>query len=198
MGTTADKLNRLLTTKNALKAALEAKGKDPSNVLNSYVQSIYELDNEDQVSYVLTNADGTQKAYAQLSNKTPITLTAQANDIRLNTSAITNEGYTEGTKEIPAYHSRTGAKIIQAGDAMTITLPRYDYSELQVVISNFNTDIYDSVEVTATTIDNSVYETKSTNKLADITLDADSKSILLNVTADVKSVLRYFTMKEEL
>ena len=198
MGTTADKLNRLLTTKNALKAALEAKGKDPSNVLNSYVQSIYELDNEDQVSYVLTNAAGTQKAYAQLSSKTPITLTAQANDIRLNTSAITNEGYTEGTKEIPAYHSRTGLKVIQAGSDCSITLDKYDYSQIQITISKFNTSVYDSVEVVAVSIDDSIYDAKSTTKLSDITIDKDTETINLGITADVKYVLRYFTMKEEL
>lgn len=197
MGTIYDKLNHMKNSKNAIKAALEVKGKNPTEALSTYAQSITELDNEEQVSYVLSNADGSQKVYAQLSSKYPITLTATKNDIRQNTTAITNTGYTTGTKDIPAYHSRTGKKIIQAGSEFTINLPRYDYSELQATISNFNSSIDDSIEVIASTIENSVYEAKSTTKLADITIDASSQSILLNVTADVKSVLRYFTMKEE-
>ena len=197
MSTIADKLNLLLESKKAIKEVLEAKDKAPTDVLSTYAQSISELDNEEQVSYVLANADGTQKIYAQLSSKDPITLTATENDIRLGSTAITNEGYTEGSKDIPAYHTRTGAKIIQAGSEVTITIPRYDYSELQVTLANFNTDIYDSVEVVSSSIEDSVYEAKSTTKLSDITLDDNTKTINLGITADVKSVLRYFTMKEE-
>lgn len=197
MGTTADKLNHLLNNKNALKEALEVKGKAPTDVLGTYAQSILELDNEEQVSYVLANADGTQKIYAQLSSKDPITLTATENDIRQNTSAITNVGYTEGTKDIPAYHSRTGQKIIQAGQEVAVSIPKHNYSELQATLSNFNTSINDSVEVVATSIEDSVYEAKSTTKLADITLDDTTETINFGITADVKSVLRYFTMKEE-
>lgn len=197
MSTIVDKLNLLLENKNAIKAVLEEKGKEPTDVLSTYAQSISELDNEEQVSYVLSNADGSKKIYAQLSSKEPITLTATENDIRLGSTAITNVGYTEGSKDIPAYHSTTGRKIILAGQNVAISLPRYEYTKFQATISNYNTSIDDSVEVVASTIEDSVYEAKSTTKLADITIDASSQSILLNVTADVKSVLRYFTMKEE-
>ena len=197
MGTIYDKLNHLKNSKNAIKAALEVKGKKPTEALSTYAQSITELDNEEQVSYVLANADGTQKVYAQLSSKDPITLTATENDIRQNTSAITNTGYTQGTKDIPAYHSQTGLKVIPAGSEVSITLPKHDYSELQVILSKFNTSVYDSVEVVATSIEDSVYEAKATTKLADITLDDATETINFGITADVKSVLRYFTMKEE-
>ena len=198
MGTTVDKLNHLLNSKNAIKAALEAKDKAPTDVLGTYAQSISELDNEEQVSYVLSNADGSQKIYAQLSSKDPITLTATENDIRLGSTAITNVGYTEGNKDIPAYYTRTGAKIIQAGSNVSITLPNlYDYSELQATLSNFKTNIYGSVEVVSSSIEDSVYEAKSTTKLSDITLNDETSTINLGITAGVKSVLRYFIMKEE-
>ena len=198
MSTIVDKLNLLLENKNAIKAVLEEKGKEPTDVLSTYAQSISELDNEEQVSYVLSNSDGSKKIYAQLSSKEPITLTATENDIRLGSTAITNEGFVEGTKDIPSYISTTGKKIIQAGSEITIYLPNlYDYSGLQATISKYNNSISDSVEVVASTIEDSVYEAKSTTKLADISIDTDGTSILLNVTADVKSVLRYFTMKEE-
>lgn len=198
MGAVVDKLKKLLESKNAIKAVLEEKGKSPTNALSTYAQSISELDNEEQVSYVLANANGTQKIYAQLSSKQPISLTATENDIRLGSTAITNGGYTEGSKDIPSYHSQTGQKIIQAGDEVTITLEKsYNYSELQATLSNYNTSIDDSVEVVATTIEDSIYEAGSTTKLADITIDANTKTVNFGITADVKSVLRYFTMKEE-
>lgn len=197
MGAVVDKLKKLLESKNAIKAVLEEKGKSPTNALSTYAQSISELDNEEQVSYVLANANGTQKIYAQLSSKQPISLTATENDIRLGSTAITNGGYTEGSKDIPAYHSRTGEKIILAGDEVTITLNKYDYSQIQITLSNYNTSIDDSVEVVATSIGDSVYDAKSTTKLGDITIDAATETINLGITAGVKSVLRYFTMKEE-
>ena len=197
MSTIADKLNLLLENKNAIKAVLEEKGKEPSDVLSTYAQSISELDNEEQVSYVLSNADGSKKIYAQLSSKEPITLTATENDIRLGSTAITNEGFVEGTKDIPAYYSWTGKKIIQAGSAVTISIPKYQYTQLLVTLSNYNTSISESVEVVATNIEDEMYEAKTTTKLADITLDDATETIDLGITADVKSVLRYFTMKEE-
>ena len=197
MASVVDKLRIVLEEKNAIKDVLDAKGKNPTDKLTTYKGLISELDNEEQVSYVLKASNGDRK-YAQLSSRTPVTLTATANDIRQNTSAITNDGYIEGEKEIPAYHSITGQKIIPAGSSVTIYIPRrYDYSELQATISNYNNSITDSVEVVASTIENAIYEAKSTTKLADITIDINSQSIVLNVTADVKSVLRYFSMKEE-
>ena len=200
MGAVVDKLKKLLESKNAIKAVLEEKGKSPTNALSTYAQSISELDNEEQVSYVLANADGTKKIYAQLSSKQPITLTATENDIRLGSTAITNGGYTEGSKEIPAYYSDTGTKIIQAGDEVILKLEksRYNYTRIQVTLSKYNSSISNSVEVVSSSIDDSVYEAKSTIKLSDITIDDNTQSIIFGITADEKSVLRYFTMKEEL
>lgn len=197
MSTIVDKLNLLLENKNAIKAVLEEKGKEPSDVLSTYAQSISELDNEEQVSYVLSNADGSKKIYAQLSSKEPITLTATENDIRLGSTAITNEGFVEGTKDIPAYHSWTGKKIIQAGQNVSLNIVDYDYTQIQVILSNYNTSIDNSVEVVASSIEDSVYEAKTTTKLADISIEASSETINFGITADVKSVLRYFIIKEE-
>lgn len=196
MATIAENLQALANVKASLKAALENQNKEPTDNLSTYPGLIDTLENPDDISYCVT-VDGESKAYAQLHGQEKVTLTATPNDIRINTSAITSEGYTEGEKEIPAYHSRTGKKFILAGEVVTLTIPRYDYSELQATVSNFNTSMSDSVEVIATTIEDSVYEAKSTLKLADITLDDSTTTINFGITADQKSVLRYFTMKEE-
>lgn len=197
MATIAENLQILVEQKAAIKAALENRGKEPTDKLSTYAGLINELENADQISYVLTNADGTQRAYAVTSGEEAIHLTATANDIRQNTSAITDEGYTEGTKDIPAYHSNTGKKIIQAGSEISITIDRYDYTEFQAILCKYGTSVTDSVEVFAATIDDSVYKACATDKLADITTDGETTTINLGITADTKTVLRYFTMREE-
>lgn len=197
MATIAENLQTLVNNKAAIKAALEKKEKNPSDVLGSYAELIEELDNEEQVSYVLTNADGTQKVYAQLSSKEPVTLTAKANDIRLNTSAITNDGYTEGTKDIPAYYSVYGYKFVQSGTEATITNHETDYKNLIVTITPFNSSVDESVSVNYVSIDDSMYEAKSTTKLSDITKDVENETIHLGITVSELSVLRYFVVREE-
>lgn len=197
MATIAENLQTLVNNKAAIKAALEKKEKNPSDVLGSYAELIEELDNEEQVSYVLTNADGTQKVYAQLSSKEPVTLTAKANDIRLNTSAITNDGYTEGTKDIPAYFSMYGKKIVYENEEATLTNHETDYKNLMVTITPFNSSLDESVEVTYASIDDSMYEAKSTTKISDITVDLDTETIHFGVTVTELSVLRYFVVRKE-
>lgn len=197
MATIAENLQTLVNNKAAIKAALEKKEKNPSDVLGSYAELIEELDNEEQVSYVLTNADGTQKVYAQLSSKEPVTLTAGANDIRLNTSAITNDGYTEGQKDIPAYFAMYGEKFVYENEEATLTNHETDYKNLMVTITPFNSSLDESVEVTYASIDDSMYEAKSTTKISDITVDLDTETIHFGVTVTELSVLRYFVVREE-
>lgn len=196
MATIQENLQTLRDIKSDLKTSLEAQSKEPTNQFVTYSDLVDTLENPDEITYCVT-LDGENKAYAQLHGEEEITLTATANDIRINTSAITDVGYTEGTKEIPSYISRTGQKFVLAGKEVTLTIPEYNYSQLQAMVSNFNTTVNDSVEVVMVTIDDSVYEAKSTNKLADITIDDDTMTINFGVTVDQKSVLRYFTMKEE-
>ena len=196
METIAENLQILVEQKQAIKQSLETKGKNPTDKIATYAGLIDELDNEEQTSYVLSNADGTQKIYAQLSSKDPVKLTATANDIRLNKSAITNKGYTDGEKEIPSYYSTYGSKIIQAGSRAVIDNLEYDYKSLMVTISTFNTNISSSLSVNSTSINNNIYECKSNNKLSSIEIDSVNQRIDLGITVQEKSVLRYFVVRE--
>lgn len=197
MATIAENLQILLDQKAAIKAALENKGKAPTEQLGTYAGLIDELENEEQISYVLTTADGEKRAYAVTTAEEAIKLTATENDIRLNTCAITDTGYTEGKKDIPAYHTQTGKKIVQAGAAVSITLADYKFTHIHAMLSKFNTNIVNSVHVYANVIEGVLYEANSNTKLADITVDDATQTINLGITADEKSVLRYFTMREE-
>lgn len=197
MATIAENLQTLVEQKAAIKAALDNKGKEPTDALKTYAGLIDELENDDQNTYVITNAAGTHRAYAIKSSETPVTLTATSNDIRLGTTAVTNEGYTEGGKDIPAYHSETGRKIVLAGENVSITKDTYDYTKIQVIVTDYNTNIDDSVATSYVVIGDSVYKSGATEKVADVTKDDTTQSINLGITADKKSVLRYFIMREE-
>ena len=197
MATIAENLQTLVEQKAAIKAALDNKGKEPTDVLKTYAGLIDELENDEQNTYVITNADGTQRAYAVKSSETPVTLTATANDIRLGTTAVTNEGYTEGKKDIPAYQTRAGRKIIQAGEKVTLDLVDYDYTKIQATLATYNESITQSTTVVSVTVDNTIYAVGTTTKQADITKNDSLQTVDFGITADVKSVLRYFIMREE-
>lgn len=150
-----------------------------------------------QVTYALTNADGTQRAYAVLESEAPVTLTATNNDIRSGTTAITNTGYTEGTKDIPAYYSGCGEVFVQAGATAIINDLEYDYKYLMVTMAPFNTSVSESTAVKYVSVENAMYEANATEKLADITIDTVNQQVNLGIIAEELSVLRYFIVREE-
>lgn len=197
MPTIAENLQTLVDNKAAIKESLTRKGMNPTDKFSTYAGLIDEMDNEEQVSYVLSNADGSHKIYAQLSSKEPVTLTAEANDIRANTTAITNTGYTEGTKDIPAYFSSYGHKLITEGKEATLTIHEADYKNLMVTISPFNSSYDKSTAIKYVSAEDSMYEANSTTKLSDITKDTENETIHLGITVPELSILRYFVVREE-
>lgn len=197
MATIAENLQTLIDQKAAIKASLENQGKEPTEELGTYAELIDTLENPDEVTYCVT-VDGENKKYAQLYRSEKVTLTATANDIRIDTSAITDTGYTEGTKDIPVYHSRYGKKILLSGKEAVISNPEYDYKELMASIATYNSSTTDSVSVQYSSVDNALYEAKTTTKVSDITKDSTNLQINLGTTVSEKSVLRYFVTREEI
>lgn len=199
MATIAENLQTLLDQKAAIKAALENKGKAPTEELGTYAGLIDTLENEEQISYVLTNGDGSARAYAVKSAEEAITLTATENDIRQNTTAITDKGYTEGQKEIPSYNTKIGVRVIEANT--DIVLPeskKYDYTEIQATLAIFDTSLSASVQVDRVTVDDALYTANSTTKLADLTKDHENEQVDFGVTnGDKIAVMRYTIIREE-
>lgn len=152
---------------------------------------------DEQTTYVLTNADGTQSTLALLSGEQTVVPTATANDIRVGTTAITNDGYTEGTKEIPSYYSRYGTVFVQANTEAILNVPEYDYKNLMVSIAPYNLSINESTAINYVSVESAMYEAKSTTKIADITIDTVNEQVNLGVTVNELSVLRYFIVREE-
>ena len=129
-----------------------------------------------------------------------VDLTATANDIRLGTTAVTDDGFTEGTKVIPSYYTSEGFKVIPAGSEMKISFysDLYDYTKFQAIICAYNTSAVDSVSAEKISINDKVYAVNSIVELADVVTDSKNQAINLSlINENEKSVVvRFFTYKE--
>lgn len=148
---------------------------------------------------ILIDEDGNE-AVAVLTDET-VDLNATANDIRLGVTAATNTGVTPGEKEIPAYHTEQGGRVVKPGESLDILMysDRCNYTKLLVIVCSYNTSHDDSVSAEMVVIDNKLYDSKSTTVLANVTVDADNQTIKLGMTnnTDTSLLIRYMTMKEE-
>ena len=131
-----------------------------------------------------------------------VIFTATDNDVREGIVYAGDCGVSTGTKDIPAYHTSEGKRLINAGSNFTIPLStgdRYDYTALQVLICEYNTSLSDSLAVDRVGIKDNIYAVQSVNVISNITKDHDDKIINLGITNNTnkKFVLRYFTYKEE-
>jgi hypothetical protein len=124
--------------------------------------------------------------------------TATDNDVREGMVYAGDAGVSTGSKNIPAYHTTTGQRLIKAGDDFTILLDNYDYTELQVMICNYNTSLTNSFSVDRVGIEENIYPVGSTEILSTITKDDSTGSVNLGITNNTedKFVIRYFTYKE--
>lgn len=154
----------------------------------------------DSATYILVDENGRELPAVFVENET--IFDATANDIRAGRVAVTSEGVTVGTKDIPAYHTTEGFAVAPAGNEMEIFIPvsdRYDFTKLQAIICPYNTSTADSVAAEKVSIDGNVYEVGETTAIAAVAVDHESKTIKLGITNEGEHlcVIRYFTYKEE-
>jgi hypothetical protein len=126
-------------------------------------------------------------------------LTATSNDIRIGTTAVTNDGITDGEKFIPAYHTSEGVQIVLGGRPFKITtLTDCRYTKLQVLICEFNSSIEKSVSTEKVVIEDRLYDVKSDTSISEITIDETDKSIDLGIINNEPTmrIIRYFLYKE--
>jgi hypothetical protein len=147
----------------------------------------------DAATYILRDSEGNEMVGVLVENE--VEFDATANDIRAGKIAATAEGVTTGTKEIPAYHTTEGMKVITAGSEFVITgLGRESaYTKLQALICA------NSLATEKVAVNNKVYAVGSTTVLAEVTVDSESQVINLGITNEATApyVIRYFTYKEE-
>lgn len=147
-------------------------------------------------SLILTDDNGVEVAGVVVGSKT--VFTATDNDVREGKVYASDEGVSTGTKEIPAYTTTRGYKLIEPGEDYTIPLEdndQYQYTQLQCLIAP-SSNLYMS---TMSSVNDGVYDNSSGNKLSDVTKNSETKSIDLNITntSSEKYIVYYFTYKEE-
>ena len=151
-------------------------------------------------TFILTDESGNEVT-AVVTDQEQI-FTATDNDVREGLVYASDDGVSTGTKNIPAYRTTQGFRVIPSGSMLSIDLPqydKYDYTKLQCIIAPFNTSVYDSYAVDKVAIDDGVYMAQSVDKIADVTKNANTKSIDLNITNTSDNVyfIYFFTYKEE-
>lgn len=131
-----------------------------------------------------------------------VNFTATPNDIREGKVAVTDEGITVGEKFIPSYHTVQGYRIILAGKPLVVTglktYDLYDYTKLQAMICPYNTSIAKSVGAEMVSIDDNVYEVRSTDSLSILSKNHDDKTVDFGLTNELGTpcIIKYITYKE--
>ena len=185
------------TLKNLANAIRKVNGVERTYTPNEMIEAVTNI--MDSAAYILVDENGNETPAIYVDSE--VLLTANSNDIRAGKTAVTEDGVTEGTKDIPAYHTTEGIKIVTAGSPYIIELTegRHKYTKFQALICRFNTSASDSVASEKVVINDNVYEVGYTVSISLVTSD-DSNSIIdlgISNSGDTISVLRYFTYKEE-
>lgn len=150
-------------------------------------------------TFILTDENGNEIT-GVLVDEEVIFTADPIKDIRKGKVAATDTGIVIGQKEIPAYHTTKGQVAIPVGKSFTITgVTKYNYTQLQALICQFNTSVSNSVATEKVVIDDNVYDVSSTVSLSNVTVDDEAKSINLGITnnGNRPCILRFFTYKEE-
>ena len=148
-------------------------------------------------TFILQDEDGNELVGVVVDQNT--IFDATANDIRAGKVAATMEGVTTGEKDIPAYNTSEGYKLIPVGSTVKITnLKNCEYTKLQVLLCKLNTQASDSVATEKVSIDGKVYAVNSTDAISTVTVEAANNAINLGITNDGEKplIIRYFTYKE--
>lgn len=158
--------------------------------------SYMDVGSDDTQTYILVDENGVE--YPAVLVDEEVTLTATTNDIRIGTTAVTEEGVVTGEKEIPAYHVSEGYKLITNGNPFVLTNTHYDYSKLQAVFCKFNSSLNNSVYTEQVAINDSVYNVLSIDELAVVTKDTENARIDFGFTNDsgTNYIIRYFMYRE--
>lgn len=147
-------------------------------------------------TFIITDENGNELT-AVLTDSVKV-FDATANDIRLGKLAATDNGITEGTKEIPAYHTQFGTKLVKDGEEFLLYITNYDYTKLQAIFCPFNTILEDSVAADRVVIDDRVYPVGVTASDGAIAVNHELERIEFGITnnSGKDCVIRYFTCKE--
>lgn len=151
---------------------------------------------DDGEAYILVDENGNE--IPAVLTEEEVDLTATANDIRIGTIAVTDDGVIEGTKEIPAYHTYDGIRGVPKGDLLAVPHADYDYTEFQGIVCLYNTEPDNSVAATMVAINNGVYAVNSADLLSELIKDDSLRRVSFGMTNDTgkNCFIRYIMYKE--
>lgn len=146
--------------------------------------------------YILEDESGAQ--YSAYLSDEGVDLTATANDIRIGTVALNDDGVVEGTKEIPSYYTVEGFKLVTDGSEFVLYLSdgMNEYTKFQAIICSFNTSMTNSVSAEKVVINGSVYPVQSTSSESELTVEGDTIKFGITNSSGAPCLIRYFTYKE--
>ena len=195
---TIELLQALAKSKKNLSDTLVAKGEEASfdEPFDDLVQKAADYIPK---SYILVDESGKEMVATLVEQET--VFDADENDVRAGKVFATSTGVKTGTKEIPAYHTSEGYRVITSGSAFVIPLAKddkYNFTKLQALLCPYNTSMSDSVAAQYVCIEGKVYAANSTESICEVLRDSENKEINLQITneSDIPYILRYFTYKE--
>ncbi len=126
---------------------------------------------------------------------------ATRDDVKVGKIFASADGVQEGI-DTRTYRTTHAVQLILPGCSFSIPLgeyDKYDYTKFQAMIAEYNTSKLDSVSINKISLNDAVYNVNSNTKLSDVTKNASSKSIDLNITNDTDNayIIHYNTYKEE-
>lgn len=151
---------------------------------------------DDTQTYILVDESGNEVP-ATLVEKATV-FNATANDIRIGAVAATDSGVTVGEKEIPAYYTSAGRRVVTNGSKFILPVDLYDYTKILAVICPFNTSLSDSMATEKIAINGYVYPALSAVYESEIVKDHDNLWIDFGSMNDSGSIylIRYILYKE--
>lgn len=186
----------------AIADAIRAKtGTTAPLTLDEIAESIEYLESDGALAttYILVDEDGYEIPATLVEEE--VELTATANDIRLGTTAVTDDGVIEGEKEIPSYNTEEGYKLVPAGSSFSLSLPlldMYDFTKLQIIVCAFSGSVSGSVAADRVVINDGVYAVNSSELISTVTKNDSNKTIELGIMNSGSAIylMRYITYKE--
>lgn len=155
-----------------------------------------------QIGKTFTLVDDGGAEFVGVVTDKEVLLTANAEkDIREGTVAVTDDGVVTGSKVIPTYHTSHGTKVVPNGGQFKLELShldKYDYTTFHGIVCEYNTNMSNSTAAVYISVLNAVYPVQSTDSIALLTKDDDTKNINLGFTNNTGKmcILRYMTYKE--
>lgn len=185
------------TLKNLANAIRKVNGETKSYTPTEMIEAVTNI--MESATYILVDEAGNEVPAVYVDSE--MIFTATPNDIRIGTTAVNNDGVVEGEKEIPAYHTHQGYRVITPGSAVRhFDAPSYEYTKLQALVCAFNSSPANSTSTEKVAIDDQVYAVQSVEPMATVTINHTDKAIEFGITNESTKpqILRYFYYKEEL